>query len=80
MPMNNELKKFEIGVYNATVREAVKRGEPVKHLDKSWADVHWITMRATSKEKATTKAAAKFPAESGYVIVDIVEGVVDKWD
>lgn len=78
--MDRTLRDFEIGVFNKTVREAIASGEKVKALDKEWADVHWVKIRASSVDRARSQAEAKYPAENGYVIVDIIEDKPDnKW-
>lgn len=78
--MDRTLNSYEVGVFNKTVRDAIAVGEPVKALDKQWADVHWVKIRATSLERARAQAEAKYPAENGFVIVDIIEDKPDsKW-
>lgn len=65
--------KFEVGIYNEDVRQALKEGARHRHLGDEWADIHWVTFRAANKEGARNKAEARYPAKAGYVIVDIVE-------
>ena len=77
--MDRTLRQFEIGVFNKTVREKVASGEELRGLDRQWADVHWVKMRASSKDRAQRQAEAKYPPENGYVIIDVIEEKEDKW-
>lgn len=77
--MDRKLRQFEVGVFNKTVRDQIAAGETVRGLDKEWADVHWIAMRASSKDRAQRQAEAKFPPENGYVIIDVIEEKEDRW-
>ena len=77
--MDRVLSDFEVGIFNKKVREAVAHGEKLRALDRQWADVHWIKIRATSKERAQKQAESKYPPENGYVIVDIIEEKTERW-
>jgi len=71
--MEKRIKKFEVGIFNQAVRDAMNAGEKHKHIRDDWADVHWINIRALHKEGARKKAESLHNPEMGFVIVDIVE-------
>jgi len=77
--MDRMVRQFEIGVFNKTVRDAIANGDPVRGLDRQWADVHWVTIRASSKDRAQRQAEAKYPPENGYVIIEVIEEKEDRW-
>ena len=72
-------KKYEVGVYNRRVRQAVQMGEKVRGLDDSWADLQWVEVWAKSEAGARTKISQRFPPENGFVITDVVEQDDKKW-
>jgi hypothetical protein len=72
-------KKFEVLVFNKVVRDLVEREEHHRHYKDDWADVHEETGEAFDLESARRRAEARFPARSGFVIVEIRE-VESKFD
>lgn len=68
-----KLSRFEVIIYNRIVRSMVDSHQSHKHLKDDWADNHYQEVRARDKEHARRKIEAKFPAEKGFVIVDVVE-------
>jgi len=64
---------FEIGVYNEKVREAIKRGERHRQLADSWADIHYIEVKAPNEAKARTKVDRRYPPQQGYVIASVTK-------
>lgn len=67
------LKRYEVIIYNQIVRSMVDSHTSHKHLKDDWADNHYQEVRARDKEHARRKMEAKFPAEKGFVIVDVIE-------
>ncbi len=67
------MPKFEVAVYNADVREAVKLGDRHKEFEDDWADTHYIDIQAENEDKARARAAVKYPESRGFVIVDVTE-------
>ena len=68
-----KLKRFEVIIYNKIVRAMVDSHTSHKHLKDDWADNHYQEVSARDKEHARRKMEAKFPAEKGFVVVDVVE-------
>ena len=66
------MQRFEIGLYNKTVRDLLGEGERHKHLDDSWADVHYVDVTAASEDEARSKIARRYPERDGYVISSVV--------
>ena len=66
-------KKFEVGVYNQIVRDAVNTMDNVKDLDPEWADIHWIKLWAMTQDSAKQRIMQRYPGEKGFVITDIIE-------
>ena len=65
------MPKFEVGIYNEQVREAVKDGRKHRRLNDEWADIHYIEVEAETEAAARAKAAARHPAAQGYVIASV---------
>ena len=65
-------KRFEVVMFNQRVRDRVEVGGHHRFLDDSWADLHHEEFAADNEDDARAKAANRFPANSGYVIVDVV--------
>ena len=63
-----DTQKYEVAIYNKAVRQLVTEGDRHKDLKDSWADIHYIEVRAGSEREARTKIEAKYPASHGYVI------------
>ena len=65
--------RFEVIIYNKVVRDRVEQGRHHRHLDDGWADLHHEEFEAEDGTEARTKAERRYPASSGYVIVDVVK-------
>lgn len=63
--------KFEVVIYNAEVRKALKDGTRHKDLADTWADQHFIEVFATDREAARNQVMKRHPPEKGFVIVDV---------
>ena len=68
-----ELVKFEVGVFNQEVRDALKLGERHSQLKDDWADIHWVEVRAADEKAARQKVNVQYPAARGYVITEVVK-------
>ncbi len=73
------MQKYEVGIYNQTVRDLLAEDEHHRHLDDKWADVYYFEVKAASADAARAKMASSHPASQGYVI-ESVEEVVDNFD
>ena len=67
-----ERHKFEVGVFNQEVRDAMRQGERHPQLKDDWADIHWIEVLAVDENAAREKVRGRFPPERGYVITEVV--------
>ncbi len=65
------MPKFEVAIFNQKVRDLMKDGEKHKHLDDSWADIHYIEIEASSAAAARSKITTRHSAHEGYVIVHV---------
>lgn len=75
--MNDELHRFEVGVFNQEVVDMMAKGLRHKHLKDDWAENQYFQVTAASPDAARRKIAQRFPPENGYVISS-VEAVKDE--
>ncbi len=73
------MKRFEIGIYNKTVRDLLKVGERHKNLADSWADQHYIEISAEDETDARARAERRYPAREGYVIESVMISSAEKF-
>jgi len=66
------LKSYEIAIYNRDVRALVAEGRRHRNLSDAWAETHYIEVKARSPQEARAQVARRYPAESGYVIEDVI--------
>jgi hypothetical protein len=64
-------KKYEVGVYNKDVRDALADGVKHKHLNDEWADTHWIEVVAADEQDAQRRVQRRYSERTGYVIVGV---------
>ncbi|MBL4721734.1 MAG: hypothetical protein JKY20_11465 [Alphaproteobacteria bacterium] len=64
-------KKYEVGLYNKEVRDALADGVSHKHLDDEWADIHWIEVMAPDEQTARERIQRRYNERTGYVIVGV---------
>lgn len=64
--------KYEVGIYNRQVREALQEGEKHRHLSDEWADIHWIEMIAVDERDVRERLRVRYPPENGYVVTEVV--------
>jgi hypothetical protein len=67
------LGRFEVGVFNAEVRAALKDGERHKELHDEWADIHYIEVRAPDQGEARARIERRYPPALGYVVTGVVK-------
>jgi len=66
-------KKYEVAVFNRTVRETLYQGERNRTgYSDDWSQTHYIEVSAVSDVEARRALLRRYPAEKGF----IVEGVV----
>ena len=64
---------FEIGVFNAEVRAAVREGEHHKNLKDEWADIHYFELKARDETLAREQISKRYPSEQGFVIAAVAK-------
>lgn len=65
------LKKYEVGVFNKEVRDALADGTRHRFLDDEWADIHWIEFVVQNEQEALQRAQRKYTERAGYVITGV---------
>ena len=63
------MPKFEIGIYNRLVAEAVAVGEHHRHFPDGWADTHYIEVEAETEQAARHKIEVQHSEKNGFVIL-----------
>ncbi len=71
------MPKYEIAIFNAEVRDFVKRGESHERYEYSWADTHYIDVIAPGEEMARAKIEKQYPRHRGFVIENITKEMSD---
>jgi hypothetical protein len=66
------MAEYEVGIYNAEVRESVAEGRRHRNLTDDWAEIHYIDVDATDLEGARATILHRYPEKRGFVI-DSVE-------
>lgn len=70
------LKRFEISLYNARVRELLENGEENNTgFNDDWADIYYEEVVASDEAEAKQMVASSYPASQGFKIVSIEEQV-----
>lgn len=66
-------KKYEVAVYNSTVRQTVYNGDRNRTgYSDDWSETHYIEVAAISPAEARRALLRRYPADKGFVI----EGVI----
>ena len=68
-----QIRKFEVALYNETVRELVEAGEHHKHYSDQWANTYEEEVTANDPPSALLKIHTRYPPDRGFVIVNIRE-------
>ncbi len=66
---------FEIPVYNADVRTAVRNKQVHPDFEAKWADTHLILIRAHTPDEAVIICRRKHPEHLGFVLGDVAEAL-----
>jgi hypothetical protein len=67
------VRRYEIRIYNARVRELVEHGEPnTTGLSDRWADAVYEGIMAASPQDAVRAIRIKFPPAQGFVITNVL--------
>lgn len=66
---------YEIPVYNAEVRAAVRNKENHPDFEAKWADTHLILVRAHTAEEAVSICRRKHPEHLGFILGEVTEAL-----
>lgn len=68
------LKRFEISLYNARVRELLESGEENNTgFNDDWADLYYEEVVAVNEAEAKRMVANSYPSSQGFKIVSVEE-------
>ena len=68
------MKKYEVGIYNETVKTALRQGERNRTgLSDDWGDMHYLEINAETPDQARAKIHARHPEARGFDITEIRE-------
>lgn len=68
------IRKFEVALYNETVRELVEAGEHHKHYSDQWADTYEEEVTAEDlPPRRCSRFIHVYPPDRGFIIVNIRE-------
>lgn len=68
---NSGHRVYEVAIYNAKVREMVKRNLRHSYFHDEWAAAQKRSVVATTESEARKLIAERFPPEEGFVIQDV---------
>ncbi len=64
-------KTYEAAIFNQHVRDLVAVGDQHEDFIDSWADAHYIEVKAESEEEARSILERRYPKAQGFVLTDI---------
>lgn len=71
---NMTLKRYEVRLYNARVRDLLESGEDNNTgLSDEWADAYYEEVVAPDEEEAKRMVKSSYPASQGFVITEVTE-------
>ncbi len=71
--MSNDLKRFEVSIYNKSVREYDEKNKVHPNFNNSWARLNFIVYEANNQDEVIQIVKRKHPERKGFVIDKIVE-------
>ncbi|HEX9465868.1 MAG TPA: hypothetical protein VGB82_24985 [Alphaproteobacteria bacterium] len=64
--------RFEVAIYNETIKKSVREGEPNRTgLSDEWADTRYIEVRADTPDAAKRKIHVRYPEHRGFVVLEV---------
>ena len=60
--------RYEIAIFNQSVRESLARGEQHRHLSEDWSEIRYVELSADSLEELHDRIEQRFPARQGFVV------------
>ena len=71
--MSNDLKRFEVSIYNEQVRELNKQNKDHPNFTRDWAHLHFFTYKGETEIDIIQQIQKKYPKRKGFIIDKIVE-------
>lgn len=71
--MSNDLKRFEVSIYNEQVRELNEQNKDHPNFNRDWAHLHYFTFEGESESDIIPHIRKKYPERKGFIIDKIVE-------
>jgi hypothetical protein len=65
--------RFEVGIFNQQVVEAMRTGGRHRSLKDSWGEKNYFTVDAKDATEARRKMEIKYPPDLGFVIDSITQ-------
>lgn len=70
------LKRFEVSLYNARVRELLESGEENDTgFSDEWADLYYEEVVAPNEAEAKRMVSSSYPSSQGFKIVSVEEQI-----
>ncbi|WP_417316736.1 hypothetical protein [Emcibacter sp.] len=66
------MNRYEVSVYNETVREAYAQGKKHPNYGQEWGDQRYFEVEAESEDEALHIIRKKHPERQGFVVTDVV--------
>ncbi len=71
--MSNELKRYEVSLYNQQVRDMDKENKDHPNFAREWAHLHFLTYEGETENDVIQQVQKRHPERKGFVIDKIVE-------
>lgn len=71
--MSNNLKRFEVSIYNQQVRDLDKENKDHPNFNRDWAHLHFVTFEGEDEADVIRQVQRKHPERKGFVIDKIIE-------
>ncbi|MBM3554420.1 MAG: hypothetical protein FJX47_02555 [Alphaproteobacteria bacterium] len=72
-PPGAGLKKFEIGIFNQLVRDALAEGRKLREYSDAWAEQNFVAVEAKSEADARAMIEKRYPVAKGFVVTAVTE-------
>lgn len=63
--------RFEVGIFNQDVRDALADGRRHRQLSDDWADMHFIEVMAKDREDARNIMTRRYTPHMGYIVAEV---------
>ena len=66
------MNRYEVAIYNESVREAYAEGKKHPNYEKGWGDLRYLEVEAESEEDALRIVRKHHPQRHGFVVTDVL--------